>query len=63
MRTKSLTNSKQGRKTIKTVTEKTVNTNEMLGKETKVLQRTITMNEVIFEELEADASQEDKGES
>ena len=63
MRTKSLTNSKQGRKTIKTVTEKIVNTNEMLGKETKVLQRTITMNEVIFEELEADASQEDKGES
>ena len=34
----------------------------MLGKETKVLQRTITMRDVIFEELEEDASQEDKNE-
>ena len=50
MRTKSLTNSKKGRKTIKTATEKTVNTYEMLGKETEVLQRTITMKEVIFED-------------
>ena len=35
---------------------KKINTNEMVGRETKVWQKTINIKEVIFEKLEEDAS-------
>ena len=59
MRPKSLTNPNKAEKQPKPRLKR-FKTSEMLGKETKVRQKTITMKEVILEKLEEDASQEDE---